>query len=238
VFATDKLLQSYDWPIKSGYYFNPGGTYTCKIETEQYKNTTDPTKEHQDLVKAIREAFFYDSSLVYVNKDQKYGKLGNITEKDDPANKHGLLDIQEITNTLTYEELDATLDRDDTENGESTHELLREVLEGYKESETYDGFTGYKYREQTNKQLYLVKETTEIIFTLGIPPGDSRNLYTHVNMKNGEYLVLARVDKIKLDFDSYLGIPYTSAHNGELEMGEFNLDGIKVTVSGSMYDDR
>jgi len=228
VFATDKLLQSYDYPIKSGYYFNPGGTYTCKVETSQYKNTTEPTQEHADLVKAVREAFVYDSSLVYVNKDQKFGKLGNITEKGDPANKHGLLDIQVTSNSLTYEDLYATLDRDGTAAGSSTHELLREVLEGYRESETYGSFTDYKYREQTNKQLYLVEETTIIQFTVGIPIGDSRNLYTHVNMKNGEYLLLARVDAIKYKFE----------HNNELEMGEFNLDGIKVTVSGSMYDDR
>jgi len=37
VFATDKNLQRYDYPIKSGYYFNPTGTYTFEITTVTYK---------------------------------------------------------------------------------------------------------------------------------------------------------------------------------------------------------
>ena len=229
VFATDKLLQGYDWPIKSGYYFNPGGTYTCTVHTEQYKDTPGDTEEHKELVKAVREAFIYNSSLVYVNKNQQEGRLGDITEKGDVANTHGLLAIKEDFSNYTAEKhenpLFTSLEREKAVN---TDELFKEVMEGYLESETVDSAEYFKYREQTDKKIWLVKEETVIEFTVGIPPGDSRNLYTHVNMKNGEYLILAKVDAIKFEFE----------HNKELTMGEFNLDGIKVTVSGSMYDDR
>jgi len=37
VFATDKNLRSYDYPIKSGYYFNPAGKYTFEVTTVNYK---------------------------------------------------------------------------------------------------------------------------------------------------------------------------------------------------------
>jgi len=40
VFATDKNLRSYDYPIKSGYYFNPAGKYTFEVTTVNYKNDT------------------------------------------------------------------------------------------------------------------------------------------------------------------------------------------------------
>ena len=53
-------------------------------------------------------------------------------------------------------------------------------------------------------------------------------MYTHVNMKNGDYLVVVKIGKIPIDFE----------HNDGLQMMGFNLDGIKVTVSGSLYDDR
>jgi len=37
VFASDENLKNYRYPIKSGYYFNPTGTYTFEVKTEIYK---------------------------------------------------------------------------------------------------------------------------------------------------------------------------------------------------------
>jgi hypothetical protein len=225
VFATDKLLQNYAYPIKSGYYFNPAGTYKCTLHTKQYKNTTGRTNEHADLVKKIREAFCYDSPLVYVNRGQKVGALGRITEMDGQA--RGLLDVVVTSYSRDWVALDTMLNRDDTADALSIHKLLKEVLEGYKDSGTYDdSYLEYGYREQTNKEIYEVEETTEVTFKLGVP--NSQKMYTHVNMKNGDYAILTKVGKIEFE----------SENNPKLEMEAFNLDGIKVTVSGSMYDDR
>ena len=67
---------------------------------------------------------------------------------------------------------------------------------------------------------------TIIEFKVAVP--DGKRMYTHVNMKNGDYSVLTKIGAIKYQFEN----------NPPLEMGAFNLDGITVTVSGSMYDDR
>lgn len=57
VFATDKQLQGYDYPIKSGYYFNPAGTYTFTLETVTYKDTDKDTKDHKELVEELTNYF-------------------------------------------------------------------------------------------------------------------------------------------------------------------------------------
>ena len=41
VFATDVDLRNVDYPIKSGYYFNPCGEYEFVVETVTYKTTPD-----------------------------------------------------------------------------------------------------------------------------------------------------------------------------------------------------
>jgi hypothetical protein len=239
IFATDRLLQKYEWPVKSGYYFNPGGTYRCTVHTAQYKNTDLPTEEHAELVKQIREAFYYDSALIYVNKYQQVGTIGHITEKDREVldRTRGLLKISQSSLDIATTLLESTLARDDTDDGDSTHELLREVLEGYKASDTWESFNSYIYREQTNKQIWLVEETTVIEFLLRVP--DDKKMYTHVNMRNGNYLVRARIYDIQLDFTPYLDVSSSgSGSKNELRMDTFVLDAINVAVIGSMYDDR
>ena len=238
VFSTDKLLQTNDWPIKSGYYFNPGGTYQCIVYTEQYKDTANATKEHEELVKKVREAFYYDSSLIYVNKDQRSGALGQITEKDDKT--RGLLKIDASPLNLTTTLLESTTNWQGAGDIPDTviNPLFKEVLEGYAESKTDDSYEHFMYREQTDKRIWLVKEETVITFTLAVPV--NQKMYTHVNMKNGDYAIMAKVGKIEFDFKEYLNLedPNDYIYDTVLTMEAFNLDGIKVTVSGSMYDDR
>jgi len=67
VFATDKNLISYDYPIKSGYYFNPAGKYTFEVTTVNYKTGQGKTKEHEELVNALINSFRYESNLIYIN---------------------------------------------------------------------------------------------------------------------------------------------------------------------------
>jgi hypothetical protein len=239
VFATDKLLQQYDYPIKSGYYFNPVGHYKCTVETAQYKNSKNDTEEHKSLVEKVKAAFFYDSSLIYVNSRQQAGKLGDITEAVDRGLLHIDIPLDKKEKSTTWIATTAKrLEEADIE----VDDLYKEVMEGYEESHTKDSHELYKYMERTDntvsgQDIWLVEEKTEIYFRLEVPSGDNRNLYTHVNMKNGEYAVLARVHEIEFDFKDYLGIGRYS-EDSVLKLKEFNLDGIKVTVSGSMYDDR
>jgi hypothetical protein len=241
VFATDKLLQGDDdtWTIKSGYYFNPGGTYTCTIKTAQYKDTDVSTEEHKELVKKIRAAFYYESDLLYVHASasQPPSKLGKIrySENPDSAYAKGLLKIDEkYTLKTPIHKLPTTLTR-----GGNIDPLLREVLEGYEESGTGYTYEEYLYREYTNKQIYLVEETTVLTYKIGKPASadKSQNLYTHVNMKNGNYAVMAKVGKIEFDFEDYLEIDNAYKANSVLSMEAFNLDGIRVTVRGSIHDD-
>ncbi|MCL2496361.1 MAG: hypothetical protein FWF04_02965, partial [Clostridiales bacterium] len=148
----------------------------------------------------------------------------------------GLLTVKEERIEIPSVLLSATPERDDTENAASVDVLFKEVLEGYTDSYTEDSYRDYKYREQTDQVIYLVKEKTEILFTVEVP--DSKNMYTHVNMKNGGYTVLAKVGEIKFDFKPYLDIGYNYVPDSVLTMSPFNLDAIQITVSGSMYDDR
>jgi hypothetical protein len=240
VFATDKLLQSYAYPIKSGYYFNPAGAYRCKVETVQYKDAPGPTDEHKKLVQAVIGAFSYESGLVYVNSGQSYGGLGAITAggRETAGRARGLLKIAPGHHGLAPLSITATLLETGLAQGSHIHPLIRGVLEGYGESGTDGSYEKYKYREYTDQVIYEVEETTSIDFVISVPSG--QKMYTHVNMKNGGYAILAKVGKIEFDFGGYLNLEGAGGYEGGtvLTMEAFNLDGIKVTVSGSMYDDR
>jgi len=65
VFASDIEFKNVDYPIKSGYYFNPTGTYTFTVETVTYNTSKSETKDHKDLVDAVINSFRYESDLMY-----------------------------------------------------------------------------------------------------------------------------------------------------------------------------
>ena len=230
VFATDKLLrEKYDWPIKSGYYFNPVGEYKCTVYTAQYKNSESKTEEHAELVDKVKKAFCYDSALLYVRKDMEPSRLGEIKWGTDG---NGLLVIDAGPTDKDTAWLATTAAREEDAVLEVSG-LYKEAMEGYGESRTEESYRKYRYMERTDdsvsgQDIYLVEETTVISFKVEVPAG---KLYTHVNMKNGEYTVRARVKPMELAFDH-------RGSNGALTMEGFNLDALKVTVSGSMYDDR
>jgi len=245
VFATDKKYQSddYPYPIKSGYYFNPVGTYTCEVKTTQYKDNSGFTKEHEDLVKAVREAFFYDSKLEYVDANQKSQKLEHITQTSKfivpvpkPCEKKQS-PLHAIPEGYNY-----NMGKINEVDG-----LLKEVMEGYEESLAgKDSFEWYRYREfnydfnkKKVKEIWKVEETTVITFPVEVP--NKQKIYTDVRMKNGDYRVQAAVDKIEIDFEDYIDYKNCiceEGHNTKLVMDAFTLEGIIVTVQGSMYDDR
>ncbi len=75
--ATDKAHSGVDFPIRSGYYFNPAGAYTFKITTVTYKPGKGSTQDHTDLVQAFINAFRYETNLVYKDKNNLPMYLNN-----------------------------------------------------------------------------------------------------------------------------------------------------------------
>jgi len=67
VFASDISYGSILFPVNSGYFINPTGTYTFTLTTEMYKRTDEPTDEHTHLVNRLLRSFRYETNLVYIN---------------------------------------------------------------------------------------------------------------------------------------------------------------------------
>lgn len=247
VFATDKELQKYDYPIKSGYYFNPAGSYTFTIKTVTYKPTKDDTKDHQDLVDEIISSFRYETDLMYITQDQKavnllndrlpahrnsYSKKPAALSKENPQGVDGQL----LLTVLDRKEDESRYQKDVVEivhsqnSGEFTHEYWKNILEGYSESGTLKSKEDYKYREyvKENQHMYQITETTKV--TIVINP-ENTLIFTHAHMPDGQYYVRAWLEDIKLSSSSnyYNVLP-------DLK-GVTSLDEIQVTVQGSIYDD-
>jgi len=131
VFASDNSLQKYDWPIKSGYYFNPLGTYICTVKTVQYKDTPDSTDEHSELVDKIKDSFHYTSNMLYTSNGDNYQSL-DLHNKNDKIFGMDMLDI-----TTEYDKQETKLEHyDDSSNADKIHQFFKEILEGYSESNT------------------------------------------------------------------------------------------------------
>jgi len=223
VFASDNSLQKYDWPIKSGYYFNPLGTYICTVKTIQYKETPDSTDEHSELVDKIKDSFHYTSNMLYTSNGDNYQSL-DLHNKNDKIFGMDMLDI-----TTEYDKQETKLEHyDDSSNADKTHQFFKEILEGYSESNTENSKTKFKYREYIKQgDIYKVEETTVITFK--VAPHNTQKLYTFLNMKDGEYLINAKTYTFVLD---------NYAYDGLTVRGLPSLDNININVEGTLYDDQ
>ena len=223
VFATDKGLQSIAYPIKSGYYFNPVGEYTCTVKTLQYKDTEEGTEEHQQFVDDVKAAFRYNSDLQYITSSRSTTTLREVSEENDRA----VLKISSATEKKTTK-LETTKERVG-----NVDKLLTEVMEGYPASKSADKSTDFGYQERTDKAIYLVEEETVITFRLA-PPTKTK-LYTHVNMPNGNYKIRIWSEPFSFEVPSEKE-PDKKDH---LDITTTNtMDTLTITVRGSMYDDR
>jgi len=220
VFATDKNMQSIGYPVKSGYYFNPLGLYTCTIRTAQYKGTDGPTDEHKELVEKAKGAFRYSSDLQYITVSRDVTKLTNVSQGNDRS----VLAVSDEDSSIVSTRLETTLSRTGYVDA-----LLCEVMEGYSESLSVDSWLGYKYRERTDKSVYLIEEETVISFALAPPYGT--DMYTHVNMPNGDYAIRVWAEQFE-----FVGPSVKKAGLSVQNSGYFDV--LRVTVRGSMYDDR
>jgi hypothetical protein len=67
VFASDYSFRDIRFPIRSGYFFNPTGTYTFTLTTEIYKRENAETPEHRHLVDELIRSFRYETNMVFIN---------------------------------------------------------------------------------------------------------------------------------------------------------------------------
>ena len=217
VFATDKQLQKYIYPIKSGYYLNPAGTYTFTLKTQIYKDSADYTPEHEELVNSIIDSFRYQSNLVYTTDGQDCYTL-DLTALDEE-----LIEV-DIGNTKIK---DYEIPYSPVPDG-YTHVFFKEILEGYEESSTKESKDKYLYREYIKEgAIYRIEEETTV--TIRVNP-DNNYVFTYPNMKDGNYVISAWID----DFEFK---PYEKAYTIKGIKGGNLLDTIGITVKGSMYDD-
>lgn len=220
VFPTDKSLQWYDYPIKSGYYFDPLGQYTCTVTTVQYKNSRNNTNEHRELVDKLKDAFHYQSQLQYTNDGVNYESL-DITNRNNTVFGMNLLTINTNYNKNTKRLAHAT------DSTGTTHTYFKEILEGYRESNTENSYSDFKYREYIKSgNIYKVTETTKITFTVAPPAGN--HLYTRVKMPDGDYAINVWMENVDLNRYKYSGLNINGINT---------IDNMTVTVTGSMYDD-
>lgn len=249
VFATDRQLQKYAYPIKSGYYFNPAGKYMFTVKTITYKPSPEDTKDHQDLVDTLIDSFRYESNLIYINNKKTAVNLTNqpLSAKgggfkavpgqltaDQPKGVNGTVMLkvldrkaEESRYTKVAKEIYSSEQQDESQ----THEFWKMVLEGYAESSTLGSKTNYQYREYVDKgqkKMYELTETTTV--TIEINP-DNLPVYTHANMQDGKYYVKAWIENAALNRGGH-----TYKKLGTLQ-GIDVLDQIEVTVVGSMFDD-
>lgn len=247
VFASDYDFRNVDYPIKSGYYFNPTGTYTFTIKTVTYKPTTADTKDHKDLVDAVIDSFRYESDLMYINsykeavnikgellpeRNGSYDRRPAAITAKEPVGVDNIVLLKVLDRSSSearynkkVEELQHT-----EESGGDTHVYWKEILEGYEESGTMDSRDKYKYREYIRNGQHMYRITEETTVDIKINP-DNIKLYTHAHMPDGNYTVRAWLGDINL---ADTGNEYRKL--GTLK-GITALDQIEVSVKGSMYED-
>ena len=241
VFASDTSFSGVPYPIRSGYFFNPAGTYTFTISTQIYSSEPYETEEHEQLVETITAAFRYESNMVYINPSRQAVTIGGAPASRTGttyAATHGfatvasspLFDIG-VTKDHSLDSAEE-LQHNFTESG--TDRRFKCVLEGYSESGTRDSMTDYKYIEfvDSYEKVYKVTETTTVRITVN---PDNRRVYTHPQLRNGDYPV--RVSFAGINLGTLDSLRYNNAIRAISLSGVGNLDSITVKVVGSMYDD-
>lgn len=254
VFASDVSYKNMLHPIRSGYFFNPTGTYTFTIKTEMYKNTAVQTQEHKDLVDAVIGSFRYASDMTYINAATKkaVGIDNVLVNKTGATYAPRKSFITAVGNELVGVNVDRNYSLDlkeelghkyatlaeDTAYASAigntvTDKRFKSVLEGYSESGTASSRSNYRYTEYVKKDVHIYKITETTTVTITVNPNNER-LYTHAQMKDGNYSVYAYIDNINLNA---LSSEQLRNLNGTLNGIEV-LDKIDINVVGSIYEDQ
>jgi hypothetical protein len=266
VFASDLKYKDEPYPIRSGYYFNPAGTYVFTITSELYKNTSTRTPEHQQLVNDFIASFRYESNLVYIDSGKAAVRInGEPVVKTGTTYPAGLA-YASVGNTLfdiniNYRKktvsghlfsIDVEMDYslDDAEElqhnytevgaGAITDSRFKKVLEGYAESATQDSAREYKYVEfvKDGQKIYKITETTTVPFVIN---PTNKTVYTHAQMKNGAYKIQVYLAPVGLKKVTEKDEPAQAGveYPRGLTRVSFSemLNEIEIDVVGSMYDD-
>jgi len=161
--------------------------------------------------------------MLYTSDGKNYQTL-DLHNGNDKIFGMDMLDI-----TTNYSKKETKLEYyQDSADADKTHQYFKEILEGYRESNTEDSRTNFKYREYIKQgNIYKVEETT--IITFRVAPQKNQKLYTYINMKDGEYLINARIDSFTLNNYAYKGLTVS---------GLPSIDSITVNVKGTLYDDQ
>jgi hypothetical protein len=200
IFASDKAHQEYDYPMRSGYFLNPTGTFTMILTTETWSIfDVGPSASHREMVDSIIRAFRYESNLVYLDSETHDA----VTITGQPARKTGTV-YEATTVNNTVKESDSYI-RIGIERP-YTVTLLEEAV----------------YMDSTHR--YKLRETTTL--TITINPNNDK-LYTHPQLKNGEYYLRAYFDTSAILETAGIDV---SAFDGFEER-------VNIQIVGSMYDD-
>ncbi|MCX7746331.1 MAG: hypothetical protein N2645_05505 [Clostridia bacterium] len=235
LFSTDKMLNKFEFPIKSGFYLNPAGKYKVTVKSEIYKDSNhyslgNTTAEHREIVDKVKKSFKYESNIVYTkdfrstNYFMNYGQSNNILNSlvsvvPSTESDHEKLEVSTGPN-------DSTLDK-----------RYKEILEGWPESNTEESLKDYNYVEYIkdgNLKIYKVTETTEITFNVN--PGHNR-CYISPNLPNSktqsDYYVRSWFDPITLNLKKD-----ENGDKGQLTTNKVNLkdNSVNIIVMGSFYD--
>ncbi|KNY27498.1 Athe_2463 domain-containing protein [Pseudobacteroides cellulosolvens] len=210
-FASDEDYSSIPYPFKSGYYFNPAGKYSVTLKTVTYKNRQELTQNHKDLLESIQNSFQFSSNLIYEESKKKYNLNINRTSN--------LLTITRGQTQSHYE----LIPHSPNNNG-YTHEMFKEILEGWSESETIGSFNNYMYREfisDSNAPVYKVTETTTLTFEVN---KNNKKLYTDYDMPDGNNYWM------RASFNDF-------TYKGMKIKGTGMFDNIGINVVDSAYND-
>ena len=156
-------------------------------------------------------SFQFSSNLIYQESDKKYSLNLNRT--------NSLVNITKSQTQSTYE----LIPHSPNDSG-ITHELFKEILEGWNESGTIGSYNNYKYREfvsDSNAPIYKVTETTTLTFEVN---KDNKKLYTDYDMPDGNNYWM------RAGFNDF-------TYKGMNIKGTGVLDNINISVVDSAYND-
>jgi hypothetical protein len=258
VFASDRNYRAGNYPIRSGYYFDPAGQYGFTIETTVYKKNTGYTREHRELVDAMIGAFRYESNMVYIDNGRtaryingaaavktgaSFGAAARAISVNSPGTfvNSGFFRVDRDTVILEEAEVyHSGYPSSPLSGGYNTaaivgaaHESFRRNMEGYPESGAEASRYNYKYVEyvEENEAVYKIVERTTVTITVNY---HRDRVYTHAQMSNGDdFYISVYLDLINLRDTSYRQL---NNINPVVE-DSLLIDYIPIDVIGSIYDD-
>lgn len=175
VFATGKDFERVDYPMKSGYMFNPVGTYVCTVKSTVYcdrdLSMEEKLRAHRELVNGVKNSFVYNNEMQYT------------------TNGNDVYYFKNVNNSKTSGILKITTARDTSNVSDISIPEYEPFMEGYESSGTLSSHTNYRYREYlAAHRVHRIDAETVLRFTISTPS----TRYTNVKMPDGAYKVTVK----------------------------------------------